>query len=88
MPCSGLTELPPTTSLFATNWDLAAARSLAIVRYLGGIGRVTPARLSAASYGEFQPIAPNDDFANRVKNRRADIVILYTPGRSAEERRP
>jgi chemotaxis protein MotB len=32
--------------------------------------------LSAASYGEYRPTAPNDDDAGRAKNRRIEIVLV------------
>jgi chemotaxis protein MotB len=73
-------DLPPAVSLYPSNWELAAARALAVLRYLAGPGQIAPDRLSATSYGEFRPIAPNDGIAGRSQNRRADIVILYTPG--------
>lgn len=73
-------DLPPAAALFASNWELAAARALAVLRYFAGPGRVAPERLSAASYGQFKPVAPNDTVAGRAQNRRAEIVLLYTPG--------
>ncbi len=36
-------------------------------------------QLSAAGYGEYQPLAPNDSVQNRAKNRRVDIVVLTSP---------
>lgn len=59
---------------FATNWDLSTARALAVVRFLQDSG-VDPARLAAAGYGEFQPIAPNDTAEGRSQNRRIEIVL-------------
>jgi chemotaxis protein MotB len=59
---------------FATNWDLSTARALAVVRFFQDAG-VDPARLAAAGYGEFQPIAPNDTPEGRSLNRRIEIVL-------------
>jgi len=59
---------------FATNWDLSAARALAVVRYMQEAG-VDPTRLAAAGYGEFQPIAANDTPEGRSLNRRIEIVL-------------
>lgn len=73
-------DLPPTAALFASNWELAGARALAVLGYFAGPGRIAPTRLSSASYGEYKPVAPNDGLEGRAKNRRADVVILYTPG--------
>jgi chemotaxis protein MotB len=57
-----------------TNWELSTARALAVVRYLQDQG-VDPARLAAAGYGEFKPIAPNDTAEGRSQNRRIEIVL-------------
>jgi chemotaxis protein MotB len=73
-------DLPPPAALYASNWELAAARALAVLRYFAGPGRVPPERLTAASYGQFKPVASNETVAGRAQNRRAEIVILYTPG--------
>ena len=35
-----------------------------------------PARLSAASYGEFMPVASNDSPENKLLNRRIEIVLV------------
>ena len=41
--------------MFKSNWDLSAARAISVVQYLIGKG-VSPQRLVAAGFGEFQPI--------------------------------
>src|SRR4029079_2290476 len=40
-----------------TNWDLSAARAIAVVQYMISKG-MPPQRLVAAGFGEFQPIDP------------------------------
>jgi chemotaxis protein MotB len=57
-----------------TNWELSAARALAVVRFLQDQG-VDPTRLAAAGYGEHQPISPNDTPEGRSQNRRIEIVL-------------
>ena len=54
------------SSLFPSNWELSAARAIAVVEYLVGRG-VDPHRLVAAGFGEFAPIenAAGDDSRNR-----------------------
>jgi len=37
---------------------------------------MSPSRISAASFGEFQPIRPNDTAENKALNRRIEIVIV------------
>ena len=43
---------------------------------LATIFGIEPSRLSAAGYGEFHPLVPNDSAEHRARNRRIDIVIL------------
>lgn len=64
---------------FATNWELSAARALAVVRFLQENG-VDATRLSGAGFGEFQPIAPNDTPEGRSQNRRIEIVLVPLEG--------
>jgi chemotaxis protein MotB len=78
-------DVPIQTSKYASNWDLSTARATRVVDYLIRAGDVDPARLSAAGYAEFRPLAPNDSPENRARNRRTDIVILNTATRKAEE---
>jgi chemotaxis protein MotB len=59
-----------------SNWELSSARALAVVHYFIDECEVAPARLSANSYGEFRPVAPNDTQENMQKNRRVEIVIV------------
>ncbi len=67
-------NVPTTGTAFATNWELSAARALAVVRYLQEKG-VDPTKLAGAGYGEFQPIAPNDTPEGKSQNRRIEIVL-------------
>ncbi len=62
------------TERFASNWELSTARAVEVVRFLVAQG-VPPEVLSAAGYGEFDPIAPNDDPAGRTRNRRIEITL-------------
>ena len=59
---------------FPTNWELSLGRAMAVVRYLQDRG-VDPTLLSAAGYGQYHPIAPNDSPENRSLNRRIEIVL-------------
>jgi len=63
---------PPPTSPYEDNWELAAARAITVVRILIKNG-VSPKQLSAASYGEYHPIASNATEEGRAKNRRVEI---------------
>ncbi|VBB05322.1 membrane motb of proton-channel complex mota/motb [Lucifera butyrica] len=69
-------DLPIHTSLFPSNWELSAARSIAVTRYLIERHGMDPKRLSSLGYGEYHPLYPNTTEENRAKNRRVDVVIL------------
>jgi len=67
-------DVPTAKGLYRTNWELSVARALAVVTFLQS-NKVDPALLSAAGYGEYHPIAPNDSPENRSLNRRIEIVL-------------
>lgn len=68
-------DVPISTERFPSNWELSTARALSVVRLLVQ-GGVPPESLSGAGYGEFQPVASNDDAEGRRRNRRIEIVML------------
>jgi chemotaxis protein MotB len=71
----GHTDVRPMNNVqFKSNWDLSAARAIAVVQYLIAKG-VSPQRLVAAGFGEFQPIdtATTEDAYRR--NRRIEFKL-------------
>lgn len=60
---------------YPTNWELSAARAINVTRYLEKEG-IDPSILSAAAFGEYQPVAENDTPGGRAKNRRIAIILL------------
>ena len=67
-------NVPISTPQFPSNWDLSAARAIAVVRYLVGQG-VDASRLRAIGYGDTRPAASNATSAGRASNRRVDILL-------------
>jgi chemotaxis protein MotB len=59
---------------FATNWDLSAARAIAVVRYLQSKG-MPPEHLVAAGFGEFQPLDLGDTEDAFKRNRRIELKL-------------
>ncbi|MCL2832246.1 MAG: flagellar motor protein MotB [Treponema sp.] len=57
------------------NWDLSAARAIAILRYLSDIG-VDEKRFQVAGFADTMPIASNNTPEGRAYNRRVDIIII------------
>lgn len=65
---------PIKLSPYASNWELSTARALVVVEFLLSKGMKGQA-LSAAGYGEFDPIASNGNPEGRAKNRRIEITL-------------
>ncbi len=72
----GHTDVRPVqaTSRFNSNWQLSAARAIAVVRYLIDRG-VDAKRLMAAGFGEFQPLDPGDTEEAYARNRRIELKL-------------
>ncbi len=72
---SGHTDNDPIRySGFESNWDLSAARALQVVKVMAESG-MSSSSLSAAGYGEFDPVANNDSAEHKAKNRRIEIGL-------------
>lgn len=68
--------MPIHTSRFRSNWDLSAARAIAVLNLLTDRFQVPVERLAVAGYAETIPVADNGTEEGRARNRRVDIVIL------------
>ncbi len=69
-----------TRAIYPTNWELSAARSLAVMRFLSEDGGLKKGWVFPAAYGEHRPVASNETAEGRELNRRVDIVILPPVG--------
>ena len=79
----GHTDTDPirkTKNLYKSNWDLGAKRACEVVEHLQAKG-VSPQRIYAASFGQYDPIS-----GQKSKNRRVEIVVL--PGEHPAGRVP
>jgi chemotaxis protein MotB len=70
----GHTDVRPIIGLFRSNWDLSAARAIAVVQYLIAKG-VSPQHLVAAGFGEFQPIDLGRTEDSYRRNRRIEFKL-------------
>ncbi|MGD8590120.1 MAG: flagellar motor protein MotD [Chromatiales bacterium] len=68
-------DRPIHTEEFPSNWELSAARAASVVHLMTRVG-VDPSRMSAIGYGEYRPVADNDNEEGRQKNRRVTLVVL------------
>ena len=72
----GFTDnMPIRTALFPSNWELASARALTVLKTMLKAG-MPPGRVSAASFGDTHPVQPNTTNAGRAANRRIEIVVV------------
>ncbi|MBX3272317.1 MAG: OmpA family protein [Sandaracinaceae bacterium] len=62
-------------SRYESNWELSAARGVAVVRFLAEHG-MSPERLAAAGYADTQPVSSNSTDEGRAQNRRIEIIVL------------
>jgi chemotaxis protein MotB len=67
-------DVSTSSKLYSSNWDLSAARAVAVVRALIE-GGVPPIRLVAAGYGENFPISKNTNAEGRSSNRRVILLV-------------
>lgn len=81
-------SVPIHNARFRSNWDLSAARSIAVLEFVTKECGVFPGQLSVAGYAESAPVAVNDTEEGRARNRRVDIVILNQTGAKGEPERP
>ena len=63
---------------YQSNWEVAAARSLAVLTYVENAGSVPGYRLKASSKGEYQPRSANSSDSGRASNRRVELVFTTT----------
>jgi chemotaxis protein MotB len=71
----GHTDVRPMNSpQFHSNWELSAARAISVVQYLIGRG-ISPQRLVAAGFGEFQPIDTDRTEEAFSRNRRIELKL-------------
>jgi len=69
-------SIPIHTARFRNNWELSAARSIAMLDVLTSRFNIPAEKFSVAGYADTAPIASNDNEEGRARNRRVDIVIL------------
>ena len=67
---------PMHSKRFRDNWELSVARSLRLRELLSQEFGIDEGRLSVASFGATEPVAPEDTEEGRANNRRVEIVIV------------
>ncbi len=71
----GHTDVRPISSpQFPSNWELSSARAISVVQYLISRG-ISPQRLVAAGFGEFQPLDAGTSEEAYRRNRRIELKL-------------
>ena len=71
----GHTDVRPIASAqYPSNWELSAARAISVVQYLIAKG-ISPQRLVAAGFGEFQPLEAGQTEDAYRRNRRIELKL-------------
>jgi chemotaxis protein MotB len=69
-------SIPIHNAAFDSNWELSTARATSIARLFVTQRLLAPARISAAGYAQYHPVAGNDTAEGRAENRRVDLTVL------------
>jgi chemotaxis protein MotB len=76
--------IPIHNSRFRSNWELSAARAIAMMELLRQRFNLPPGRMSVAGYAENAPVDTNDTIEGRAHNRRVDLIVLSEEGEKSE----
>jgi chemotaxis protein MotB len=69
-------NVPISTAVYPSNWELSTARATAIMRHFVERNAIVPERFAIAGYSEYHPIDTNETMDGRAKNRRIDILVI------------
>ena len=76
--------VPIHNSRYRSNWELSAARSIAMLEILDTRFGVPRTQMAISGYAESKPIASNETDEGRAQNRRVDILIMNERGAQGE----
>ena len=68
-------NVPIKTPQYPSNWELAAARALNVLKEMVEAG-MPAERVSAASFGDSKPAFANDTTEHKASNRRIEVVLV------------
>ncbi len=73
-------DQPIHNAVFASNWELSAARAMTVLLLLVNDIQYDPTHISMAGYGPYRPLADNATPQGRSRNRRVDLVVVRGEG--------
>ncbi|HHX59590.1 MAG TPA: flagellar motor protein MotB [Epulopiscium sp.] len=74
-------NIPINTTQFPSNWELSAARAIAVAKFYIEEMNFNPSQISTEGLGEYVPIESNNTAEGRATNRRVEIKIINEPKR-------
>jgi chemotaxis protein MotB len=77
-------SVPIHNAHYASNWELSAARSIAMLELFSSRFGIPKDKLSIAGYADNAPADTNETPEGRARNRRVDIILLNEVGMQAE----
>ncbi len=69
-------SIPIHNARFASNWELSAARAIAVLNLFTGKYDLPETRFAVVGRADTVPVDTNDTDEGRMRNRRVDIVIV------------
>jgi chemotaxis protein MotB len=68
-------NVPIYTERFRSNWELSAARAVSVAHEMMLATSIPSERFLIQGFADTEPVADNDNAANRAKNRRVEIIL-------------
>ncbi|OPX54858.1 chemotaxis protein MotB [Oceanospirillum multiglobuliferum] len=78
-------DQPINTERFRSNWDLSAARAVSVAHELTWLTDLEEQFLYVVGNADARPLVPNDSPANRIKNRRVEILLIERPEKTERD---
>ena len=69
-------QAPGKPKYYDSDWDLAAARAVTVLRYLNEVRGLDTDRLAAVGYGHVKPLVDPKTPGSQELNKRVDIVVM------------
>ncbi|MCJ8170044.1 MotB family protein [Atopomonas sediminilitoris] len=78
-------NIPISTAMFQSNWDLSASRAAAVANVLLSSEKLEATQFRVSGFADTKPRVDNDTPENRALNRRVEIIIDKTNGEGHDE---